>query len=101
MYASCRYRNRKIQAIEDDIASKYVSHHVNIFYYLRGITLIYFLVQVVTFDTFICILLLYIYGCIFLCVYHQFCTLNLILFGCISISIYTRVSGYVLEVYFS
>ncbi|TYG46615.1 hypothetical protein ES288_D11G269700v1 [Gossypium darwinii] len=37
----------KIQAIADDITSKYVPHHVNIFYCLGGITLC-FLVQLVT-----------------------------------------------------
>jgi cytochrome b6 len=38
----------EIQAIADDITSKYVPPHVNIFYYLGGITLTCFLVQVTT-----------------------------------------------------
>ncbi|GFP92612.1 cytochrome b6, partial [Phtheirospermum japonicum] len=38
----------EIQAIADDITSKYVPPHVNIFYYLGGITLTCFLVQVAT-----------------------------------------------------
>ena len=36
----------EIQAIADDITSKYVPPHVNIFYCLGGITLTCFLVQV-------------------------------------------------------
>ena len=38
----------EIQAIADDITSKYVPPHVNIFYCLGGITLTCFLVQVAT-----------------------------------------------------
>jgi len=38
----------EIQAIADDITSKYVSPHVNIFYCLGGITLTCFIVQVAT-----------------------------------------------------
>ena len=38
----------EIQAIADDISSKYVPPHVNIFYCLGGITLTCFLVQVAT-----------------------------------------------------
>ncbi|TYG99817.1 hypothetical protein ES288_A10G225900v1 [Gossypium darwinii] len=38
----------KIQVIADDITSKYVPPHVNIFYCLGGITLTCFLVQVAT-----------------------------------------------------
>ena len=37
----------EIQVIVDDITSKYVPPHVNIFYSLGGITLTCFLVQVV------------------------------------------------------
>jgi cytochrome b6 len=44
-----RFEERlEIQAIADDITSKYVPPHVNIFYYLGGITLTSFLVQVAT-----------------------------------------------------
>jgi cytochrome b6 len=44
-----RFEERlEIQAIADDITSKYVPPHVNIFYYLGGITLTCFLVQVTT-----------------------------------------------------
>jgi cytochrome b6 len=44
-----RFKERlKIQAIVDDITSKYVPPHVNIFYCLGGITLTSFLVQVAT-----------------------------------------------------
>ena len=38
----------EIQAIADDISSKYVPPHVNIFYCLGGITFVCFLVQVAT-----------------------------------------------------
>ena len=38
----------EIQAIADDITSKYVPPHVNIFYCLGGITLTCFLVQIAT-----------------------------------------------------
>jgi cytochrome b6 len=38
----------EIQAIADDIGTKYVPPHVNIFYCLGGITLVCFLVQVAT-----------------------------------------------------
>jgi cytochrome b6 len=38
----------EIQAIADDITSKYVPPHVNIFYCLGGITFTCFLVQVAT-----------------------------------------------------
>ena len=38
----------EIQAIADDITSKYVPPHVNIFYCLGGITLTCFIVQVAT-----------------------------------------------------
>ena len=38
----------EIQSIADDISSKYVPPHVNIFYCLGGITLTCFLVQVAT-----------------------------------------------------
>ena len=38
----------EIQAIADDVTSKYVPPHVNIFYCLGGITLTCFLVQVAT-----------------------------------------------------
>ena len=38
----------EIQSIADDISSKYVPPHVNIFYCLGGITLVCFLVQVAT-----------------------------------------------------
>ena len=38
----------EIQAIADDITSKYVPPHVNIFYCLRGITLTCFIIQVAT-----------------------------------------------------
>lgn len=44
-----RFEERlEIQAIADDIASKYVPPHVNIFYCLGGVTLTCFLVQVAT-----------------------------------------------------
>ncbi len=35
----------EVQAIADDISSKYVPPHVNIFYCLGGITLVCFLIQ--------------------------------------------------------
>ena len=38
----------EIQAISDDIASKYVPPHVNIFYCLGGITLVCFVIQFAT-----------------------------------------------------
>ena len=38
----------EIQALEDDITSKYVPPHVNIFYCLGGITLVCFLIQFAT-----------------------------------------------------
>ncbi len=38
----------EIQAIADDISSKYVPPHVNIFYCLGGITFVCFLIQVAT-----------------------------------------------------
>merc|ERR1712222_15226 len=38
----------EIQAIADDVSSKYVPPHVNIFYCLGGITFTCFLVQVAT-----------------------------------------------------
>ncbi len=38
----------EIQAIADDVSSKYVPPHVNIFYCLGGITLVCFLVQFAT-----------------------------------------------------
>ena len=38
----------EIQALEDDIASKYVPPHVNIFYCLGGVTLVCFLIQFAT-----------------------------------------------------
>ena len=38
----------EIQSIADDITSKYVPPHVNIFYCLGGITLTCFIVQVAT-----------------------------------------------------
>ncbi|MBP0019320.1 MAG: cytochrome b6 [Cyanobacteria bacterium SBLK] len=38
----------EIQAIEDDIASKYVPPHVNIFYCLGGVTLVCFVIQFAT-----------------------------------------------------
>jgi cytochrome b6 len=38
----------EIQAIADDITSKYVPPHVNIFYCIGGITFTCFLVQVAT-----------------------------------------------------
>jgi cytochrome b6 len=38
----------EIQAIADDITSKYVPPHVNIFYCLGGITFVCFIIQVAT-----------------------------------------------------
>ena len=38
----------EIQAISDDITSKYVPPHVNIFYCLGGITLVCFVIQFAT-----------------------------------------------------
>jgi len=44
----CFQERLEIQAIADDITSKYVPPHVNIFYCLGGITLTCFIVQVAT-----------------------------------------------------
>ena len=44
----CNIHILEIQAIADDITSKYVPPHVNIFYCLGGITLTCFIVQVAT-----------------------------------------------------
>ena len=38
----------EVQALADDISSKYVPPHVNIFYCLGGITLVCFLIQFAT-----------------------------------------------------
>ena len=38
----------EIQAIADDVTSKYVPPHVNIFYCIGGITFVCFIIQVAT-----------------------------------------------------